>query len=98
MALALATAASAAPLSPCTLQVVHSDGSVSSRQVAVGQCVRISVFTDITQIVVGNGTGHGSLTAYQFPNCTGNVVRQGPSPVFFNPPATVGAVRIDSCP
>ncbi|WP_159048558.1 hypothetical protein [Streptomyces sp. NRRL F-4489] len=56
------------------------------------------MFTDITQIVVGNGTGHGSLTAYQFPNCTGNVVRQGPSPVFFNPPATVGAVRIDSCP
>lgn len=98
LALVLATAASAAPLSPCSLQVTHSDGSVSTRPAATGQCINNSVTTDVTQIAVGNATSQGSLTAFQFGNCTGNIVGQGQSPVFFNPPATVGSVRIDSCP
>lgn len=98
LALILASAASAAAQSTCTLQVTHSDGGVSTRQVSTGQCVSNSVTTNATQIAVGNATSQGRLTAFQFSNCTGSVVGGGQSPVFFNPPATVGSVRIDACP
>ncbi|MFC5723443.1 hypothetical protein ACFP1Z_25085 [Streptomyces gamaensis] len=98
LALLLSTTASAGVLSPCTLQITHSDGGVSTRQVTAGQCANNSIPQGVTQIAVGNGTGQGRLTAFQSRNCTGSVVGQGPSPVFFSPPASVGSVRIDSCP
>ncbi|MFI1801915.1 methyltransferase domain-containing protein [Streptomyces sp. NPDC020379] len=97
LAVVLATAASAAPLATCSLQV--DDGTtVSSREVSVGQCVNPSLTTHIQSVAVGSRAGSGSMTVFQFRNCTGNVVRQGPSPMFFNPSVTIGSVRIDSCP
>ncbi|WP_372405105.1 hypothetical protein [Streptomyces luteireticuli] len=96
-ALVLATSASAAPLAACSLQI--DDGTtVSSRQVAVGQCVNPSLTTHIHSVTVGSRAGSGSMTAFQSRNCTGNVVRQGQSPMYFNPPVGIGSVRIDSCP
>ncbi|WP_159048657.1 hypothetical protein [Streptomyces sp. NRRL F-4489] len=97
LALVLATAASAAPVRTCTLQIDSTSG-VSSRQVTAGQCVTPSVRFGIRGIALGNGSAQGSLTVFRFANCAGSVIRQGQTPIFFTPPATIGSVRIDSCP
>ncbi|MEV7603006.1 hypothetical protein AB0O91_37130 [Kitasatospora sp. NPDC089797] len=96
LAAVLAAATTAAAATP-SLQI--DDGTtVSSRQVAVGQCVNPSLTTHIESVAVGSRAGNGSMTVFRFRNCTGAVVRQGPSPMYFNPPATIGSVRIDSAP
>ncbi|MEU3756828.1 hypothetical protein AB0H17_29430 [Streptomyces olivoreticuli] len=97
IAAVLATAASAAPLATCTLQIDSSSG-VSSRQVTPGQCVNPSVTFGINSIAVGNASANGSVTVFQSRDCTGTIIRQGPTPMSFNPPATIGSVHIDSCP
>ncbi|MFE3504944.1 hypothetical protein [Kitasatospora sp. NPDC059160] len=97
LATVLATAATAASAGPTSLQI--DDGTtVSSRQVTVGQCVNPSLTTHIQSIAVGNRAGSGSATVFQSRNCTGTVIRQGRSPLFFNPPTSIGSVRIDSAP
>ncbi|WP_414167380.1 hypothetical protein ACMATS_07445 [Streptoverticillium reticulum] len=96
-ALVLATSASAATLGTCSLQI--DDGTaVSSREVAVGQCVNPSLTTHIHSVAVGSRAGSGRVTVFQSRNCTGNIVRQGASPMYFNPPVSIGSVRVDSCP
>lgn len=96
-ALVLATSASAAPLAPCGLQV--DDGTtVSSREVAVGQCVNPSLTTHIHSVAVGSRAGSGGMTVFQSRNCTGSIIRQGASPMYFDPPTHIGSVRIDRCP
>ncbi|WP_269857645.1 hypothetical protein [Streptomyces sp. RPT161] len=97
VAVVLATAASAAPLAPCSLQIDNGT-TVSSRNVTVGQCVNPSLRTHIKSVAVGNRAGNGSTTVFRSSNCTGGIVRQGQSPMFFNPPTNIGSVRIDSCP
>ncbi|WP_042389532.1 hypothetical protein [Streptacidiphilus melanogenes] len=93
----LATATTAVSLGAATLQI--DDGTtVGSRQVAVGQCVNPSLTTHIQSIAVGSRTGNGSMTVFQSRNCTGNVIGQGASPMFFNPPTAIGSVRIDGAP
>ncbi|MFF2081348.1 hypothetical protein ACFVXG_42085 [Kitasatospora sp. NPDC058162] len=98
LAAVLATATTAAAAGgPASLQI--DDGTtVSSRQVVVGQCVNPSLTTHIESVAVGSRAGSGRMTVFQFRNCTGNVIRQGQSPMFFNPPTTIGSVRIDATP
>ncbi|MER7845459.1 hypothetical protein ABTZ03_16110 [Kitasatospora sp. NPDC096077] len=96
LAAVVATATTAVAATP-SLQI--DDGTtVSSRQVAVGQCVNPSLTTHIHSIAVGSRAGNGSMTVFRFRNCTGDIVRRGQSPMFFVPPATIGSVRIDSAP